>query len=52
MVLDGLDPEECNARVEAWRRADNYTYLPEETGTAHSAYEVPPARDRRFIRSR
>ena len=52
MVLDGLDPEECNARVEAWRRADNYTYLPEETGTAHSAYEVAPARDRRFIRSR
>jgi len=52
MVLDGLDPEECNARVEAWRRADNYTYLPEETGTAHSAYEVPPARGRRFIRSR
>ncbi|OWV97045.1 DUF2336 domain-containing protein [Rhizobium sp. R693] len=52
MVLDGLDPEECNARVEAWRRADNYTYLPEETGPAHSAREVPPARGRRFIRSR
>lgn len=29
MVLDALDPEECNARVEAWRRADNYTYLPQ-----------------------
>ncbi|MBZ9792838.1 DUF2336 domain-containing protein [Rhizobium sp. 3T7] len=49
MVLDGLDPEECNARVEAWRRADNYTYLPKETETVHSAHEVPPARDRRII---
>jgi len=49
MVLDGLDPGECNARVEAWRRADNYTYLPEETETVHSAHEVPPARDRRII---
>ncbi|CAN7213872.1 DUF2336 domain-containing protein [Rhizobium sp. LjRoot258] len=49
MVLDGLDPEECGARIEAWRRADTYTYLPQETETAHPAHEVPPARDRRII---
>ncbi|WP_081593533.1 DUF2336 domain-containing protein [Rhizobium mesoamericanum] len=52
MVLDALDPEECNARVEAWRRADNYTYLPGDTGPTHSDREVPPARGRRFIRPR
>jgi uncharacterized protein (DUF2336 family) len=28
LALEGLDPEECHARVEAWRRADRYTYLP------------------------
>ncbi|WP_040674052.1 DUF2336 domain-containing protein [Rhizobium grahamii] len=49
MVLDELDPEECNARVEAWRRADSYTYLPDEAETARSGHEVPPARDRRVI---
>lgn len=30
LVLDGIDAEESQARVEAWRRADNYTYLPQE----------------------
>lgn len=30
LVLDGIDAEESHARVEAWRRADSYTYLPPE----------------------
>jgi uncharacterized protein (DUF2336 family) len=52
MVLDSLDLEECNARVDAWRRADSYTYLPEGTETAQAAHEEPPAQDRRIIRTR
>jgi len=52
MVLDGLDPEECNARVDAWRRADSYTYLPEGTETAQAADDAPPAQDRRVISTR
>jgi uncharacterized protein (DUF2336 family) len=56
MVLDALDPEECNARVESWRRADRYTYLPEQSTTAaqqvpanRPTRQVPPARDMRII---
>jgi uncharacterized protein (DUF2336 family) len=56
MVLDALDPEECNARVESWRRADRYTYLPEQSTPAaaqvpasRQARQVPPARDMRTI---
>ncbi|MBB5571895.1 MULTISPECIES: DUF2336 domain-containing protein [Rhizobium] len=30
LVLDSIDAEESQARVEAWRRADRYTYLPPE----------------------
>ncbi len=30
LVLDSIDAEESHARVEAWRRADSYTYLPPE----------------------
>ncbi|MBB4568295.1 DUF2336 domain-containing protein [Rhizobium leucaenae] len=30
LVLDSIDAEESYARVEAWRRADSYTYLPPE----------------------
>lgn len=30
LVLDDIDTEESQARVEAWRRADSYTYLPQE----------------------
>ncbi|MDL2404381.1 DUF2336 domain-containing protein [Rhizobium calliandrae] len=30
LVLDSIDAEESRARVEAWRRADSYTYLPPE----------------------
>jgi uncharacterized protein (DUF2336 family) len=56
MVLDALDPEECSARVEAWRRADNYTYLPEEAEPAppadanRTARQLPPAHDIRLVR--
>ena len=46
MVLDALDPEECHERVEAWRRADRYTYRPEAPDTPAPA-AVP---DHRFIR--
>jgi uncharacterized protein (DUF2336 family) len=34
LVLDSIDAEESYARVEAWRRADSYTYLPPEQKTA------------------
>lgn len=34
LVLDSIDAEESHARVEAWRRADSYTYLPPEQKTA------------------
>ncbi|WP_348648877.1 DUF2336 domain-containing protein [Rhizobium sp. P38BS-XIX] len=30
LVLDDIDAEESQARVEAWRRADSYTYLPQD----------------------
>jgi uncharacterized protein (DUF2336 family) len=59
MVLDALDPEECRDRVEAWRRADSYTYLPEQAPaaphpvaqqTAHArAVHQPPARAMRLV---
>jgi uncharacterized protein (DUF2336 family) len=52
MVLDALDPEDCHARVEAWRRADSYTYAPQEAETSSLQQthisrvfrQVPPAR--------
>ena len=46
MVLDALDPEECHERVEAWRRADRYTYKP-EASTMPAPQATP---DHRFIR--
>jgi uncharacterized protein (DUF2336 family) len=55
MVLDALDPEECHARVESWRRADSYTYLPEQAPatqvqTAHArAIHQPPPRAMRLV---
>ncbi|TCL76143.1 uncharacterized protein (DUF2336 family) [Rhizobium sp. BK251] len=30
LLMEAADPAECEARVEAWRRADNYTYRPAE----------------------
>nr|WP_210278867.1 MULTISPECIES: DUF2336 domain-containing protein [unclassified Rhizobium] len=30
LVLEDIDAEESQARVEAWRRADRYTYLPQQ----------------------
>jgi uncharacterized protein (DUF2336 family) len=55
MVLDALDPEECHERVEAWRRADHYTYKPEHQAPAETASvarptrQVRPARDLRAV---
>ncbi len=58
MVLDALDPEECRDRVEAWRRADSYTYLPEQAPAPHPvaqqasharAVHQPPARAMRLV---
>ncbi|TBZ12536.1 DUF2336 domain-containing protein [Rhizobium leguminosarum] len=57
MVLDALDPEECHERVEAWRRADRYTYKPEATDTPAPAAtpdyrfirQAPPQRDMRVM---
>lgn len=57
MVLDALDPEECHDRVEAWRRADSYTYKP-ETGDAPAplaqsfARPLPMRRDLRTLARR
>ncbi|WP_037153280.1 DUF2336 domain-containing protein [Rhizobium freirei] len=31
LVLDDIDAEESQTRVEAWRRADSYTYLPQDS---------------------
>lgn len=59
MVLDALDPEECHERVEAWRRADSYTYMPENSAEApaavapaaasRNAHRIPPARDLKTV---
>ena len=57
LVLDDADPEDCERRVEAWRRADRYTYLPEErTATPVSrsngqqfARQIAPGRDLRIV---
>ncbi|MBB3592024.1 uncharacterized protein (DUF2336 family) [Rhizobium sp. BK529] len=51
LVLDALDPEECHARVEAWRRADRYTYNPQAPAPAQPAPATQaPAPAYRFIR--
>ena len=57
MVLDALDPEECHERVDAWRRADRYTYKPEapnvtppqETPNHRFIHQTPPQRDMRVM---
>ncbi|MEB3045497.1 DUF2336 domain-containing protein [Rhizobium mulingense] len=57
MVLDVLDPEECHERVEAWRRADRYTYKPEAAVTTALAEseshrivrQAPVQRDMRVL---
>ncbi|ANL33408.1 hypothetical protein AMC79_CH01311 [Rhizobium phaseoli] len=57
MVLDALDAEECHERVEAWRRADRYTYKPEaavtpaleETESRRFVRQAPVQRDMRVL---
>lgn len=42
LVLDSIDPDEAAARIESWRRADRYTYLPpEEAAPARKAEPHP-----------
>jgi uncharacterized protein (DUF2336 family) len=57
LVLDDADPEDCERRVEAWRRADRYTYLPEErtavpvsrSNGPQFARQISPSRDLRIV---
>jgi uncharacterized protein (DUF2336 family) len=57
LVLDDADPEDCEKRVEAWRRADRYTYLPDErsavpafrAGGSQHARQIAPSRDLRSV---
>lgn len=44
LVLDGIDAEESQARVEAWRRADSYTYLPKDASAPRPAAPLFGAR--------
>ena len=37
LVLDDIDAEESQGRIGAWRRADSYTYLPQETSAQRPA---------------
>ncbi|MFA7415385.1 MAG: DUF2336 domain-containing protein [Rhizobium sp.] len=48
IILQGLDPMECEERVEAWRRADSYTYRPEsgETVADNAAPSAAPERQK------
>ena len=50
ILLSTLDPAECDARVEAWRRADSYTFRQEEAGRRPKpADRIPPIRALRSI---
>jgi hypothetical protein len=57
MVLDALDPDECHQRVEAWRRADSYTYKPKDqvpgeqaaASAQRAVRQEPPAGDIRIV---
>jgi uncharacterized protein (DUF2336 family) len=53
-VLDALDPEECHQRVEAWRRADSYTYKPDDEVPAapRLGRRVPAGDDIRIVSRR
>jgi uncharacterized protein (DUF2336 family) len=52
LVLDDVDPEDSERRVEAWRRADRYTYLPEERPTQPAARPNGPQFARQIAPSR
>lgn len=40
MLLDSLDPEECQERVDAWRKADSYTYDPEKSDATNNSNKI------------
>ena len=43
ILLSTLDPSECDARVEAWRRADSYTFRQKDTArNAGGGQDGPP----------
>jgi len=54
-VLDGIDPRDSTARVEAWRRADRYTYLPSDQASNNAnalperSAQAAPANDLRIV---
>lgn len=54
LVLDDIDAEESHARVEAWRRADSYTYLPPEQtrDTPLFGHKASPIRELRVVSRR
>ncbi len=58
LVLDSIDAEESQARVEAWRRADSYTYLPPEqsprarSGAPLFGAKASPIRELRVVSRR
>lgn len=43
-LLTELDPQECHDRVEAWRRADSYTFQHEQQDSATTAPRRTPMR--------
>ena len=50
ILLSTLDPAECDARVEAWRRADSYTFRQEEAGRhPRPADQIPPVSNLKSI---
>lgn len=56
ILLSTLDPSECEARVEAWRRADSYTFRQEEASRRlqpgeqpRAHHQIHPARDLKSI---
>ena len=58
-LLQGLDPAECDVRVEAWRRADSYTFGNSQRGSGddrapaaaqnRGAQQLRPDRDLRIF---
>jgi len=50
-VLDGLDVEECELRVDAWLRADTYTFLPPVPANVEARPSVSQQQTPRALRT-